>query len=516
MDMFAEDSIAILEKALPQYVTAQRWFRAKARTVRSLEITGDVPLKSPEWVVLVIRIEYADGENDVYLLPVQFRPEDSGDGAIARIREGAFYDALGDEEFRTALLDAIGCDEVFEGRNGRLVTSRTNAYERQCGQWVPELGSKVSRAEQSNSSIIYGDRYILKLFRKLESGINPDIEIGKFLTDRGFTHIPAVLGEIRYESGGDVMYAGILQAFVANEGDAWKYTLDELSCFFDRALREKTPPERVTAHPFDLLCEEVSALERQIIGEYIESAHLLGTRTAEMHAALASRPDNPDFAPETFNSEYAAVAYGEMQHEADRAFQLLRDKQDTLTGDAAESAKRLLRAEAQVLQRFSSFRNAKISAMRIRHHGDYHLGQVLYTGHDFVIIDFEGEPARPLSARRMKALAMRDVAGMVRSFSYAAYAALFGQVEGVPADAASCARVEAWGTFWASTVSREFLKSYLSKAHGSSFAGTDAGEQRLLFDAFVLQKALYEVAYELNNRPDWVQIPLSGILGLIG
>lgn len=513
--MIAEESISGLEQALPKYVTGQRWFRAKARTIRSLRVIDAVALKE-KWYVLVIRIEYADSEHDLYLLPVASRSAQTGVNAIADVSGTAFYDALPDDDFRTALLDAIGCDQVFDGRTGRLITSRTNAYERQCGQWVPELGSKVSRAEQSNTSIIYGDQYILKLFRKLESGVNPDIEIGKFLTEHNFSHTPTVLGELRYEThDGDTMYAGILQAFVANEGDAWKYTLDELSCFFDRALREKSLPPALTAHPFELLLEEVSALERQMIGEYLESAHLLGTRTAEMHCALASGTENPDFLPEPFTREYAAVVYEEMQHEADRAFDVLRDKASTLKGEAGHSAKRLLASEQDVRRRFSSFRESTVSALRIRHHGDYHLGQVLYTGDDFVIIDFEGEPARPLSARRMKTLAMRDVAGMVRSFSYAAFAALFGQVPGVPSDAENRSRVEAWASFWATAVSREFLKSYLAKALGSNFAGNDVAEKRMLFDAFILQKALYEVSYELNNRPDWVQIPLGGILGLI-
>lgn len=514
--MVAEQAIHELEKALPEFVTRQRWFRAKARTIRGLQVKDTVQWRSDQSLFVVIRVEYTDSEHEMYLLPVLFQTGNAAENAIARSSGGAFYDALQNEEFRTSLLDAIGCDEVCEGRNGRLVTARTNAFERQCGQWVPELSSKVSRAEQSNSSIIYNDKYILKLFRKLESGVNPDIEIGKFLTEHNFEHTPAVLGDIRYETrDGDAMYAGILQSFVANEGDAWKYTLDELAAYFDRALRERSLPEIATAHPFELLLEEPSALERQTVGTYVQSARLLGARTAEMHAALASDSADPDFTPEPFDREFAQATYDEMQQEADRAFGLLRNKLNGLQGTAGESAKRLLAFEQQVRNRFSAFRDNQVSAMRIRHHGDYHLGQVLYTGQDFVIIDFEGEPARPLAARRMKTLAMRDVAGMARSFSYAGYAALFGQVPGVPDDPAARSRVQAWAAFWVSTVSREFLKSYLSKALGSEFAGSDMGEQKLMFDAFALQKALYEVAYELNNRPEWVQIPLSGILGLI-
>ncbi len=184
-----------------------------------------------------------------------------------------------------------------------------------------------------------------------------------------------------------------------------------------------------------------------------------------------------------------------------------------LPGEAAESARRLIAAESKVRDRFSSLRDREITAVRIRHHGDFHLGQVLYTGTDFIIIDFEGEPARPLAHRRIKTLAMRDVAGMIRSFSYAAYAALEPDTSDRPADERD--RTEPWASFWAAWAGAEYLKAYFETAANSAFVGNSESERRILFDAFVLQKALYEVSYELNNRPDWVQIPLRGILTLV-
>ncbi len=179
-----------------------------------------------------------------------------------------------------------------------------------------------------------------------------------------------------------------------------------------------------------------------------------------------------------------------------------------LPGQAAEDGAKLLELEGEIRERLSALRTAQIHTARIRHHGDYHLGQVLWTGSDFMIIDFEGEPARPLADRRMKTFAMRDVAGMVRSFSYAGYAA-------IPKEQAGSTQFEAWADYWGAVVSAEYLKAYFATADGAPFVGRDRDEQRLLFDAFVLQKALYEVAYELNNRPDWVRIPLRGILNLM-
>lgn len=525
-----EQQLSRIEALLPDWIPQQRWYRAKARTISGLHVDDSVPAKCPGTFTTIVRIEYKDGETDTYLLPlamVERSSELAAADVLAQVRDqsGAqrvLVNALAQADFRMSLLDAIACDDVFEGVNGSLVTRRTNAFDRQCGQAVPELTSKVSRAEQSNSSIIFGDQYILKVFRKLEEGINPDIEIGRFLTDQEFASTPQVLGTVEYlpkhsESGEPPapMYAAILQKFVANQGDAWKFTLDSLTGFFERALPNGDAPALPGTHPFELMKQQLPPAARQTIGDYVESARLLGTRTAQMHAALASSETHPDFAPQSFARESLPSLRAEMVHEADRAFGLLRDKQSSLKGEAAISAQRLLAAEADVRSRFDLLNDRDLSALVIRHHGDYHLGQVLYTGSDFTIIDFEGEPARPLSQRRQRAFAMRDVAGMVRSFSYAGFAALFGQVPGVKVDDANYQRIENWAAFWGAWVSAEYLRAYFLEAEGKPFVSTSEGERKLLFDVFALQKALYEVAYELNNRPDWVQIPLRGILSLI-
>jgi maltose alpha-D-glucosyltransferase/alpha-amylase len=226
-----------------------------------------------------------------------------------------------------------------------------------------------------------------------------------------------------------------------------------------------------------------------------------------MHAAFEDENAGPDFAPEPFTSHDGQKLYQDLLSQADIAFEALRRKQAILTGAAAEAAHQVLRLEPEITTRFGALRESSISAVRIRHHGDYHLGQVLYTGSDFMIIDFEGEPARPLSERRRKALAMRDVAGMLRSFQYAAYAALF--------DSKGSGSLESWADFWTQQVSAIYLEAYFSTARGLRCIPSSAAEQHVLLDAFLLQKALYELAYELNNRPDWVLIPLRGILSLM-
>ncbi|MBV9226103.1 MAG: putative maltokinase [Acidobacteriaceae bacterium] len=524
----SDDLLGQISKLLPEFLRSRRWFRAKARTISQIQVEDVVPFSAVNHL-LVLKVSYAEGESDTYLLPLSLTAKaddavlDMGGMeplAVLRSRDGQdrmLYSAFANPAFRSSLLSAIAENKSFPGKKGIFSAERIEAPGANTVDLNPQLDSTVSRAEQSNTSVIFGTQFILKLFRKVEPGINPDIEVGAFLTEHGFANTPAVLGTLEYQSEAEnASYsAGILQKFVPNRGDAWKYTLDSLSGFFERALLHSTPPESFAGkHPLQLMEQTVPADARQLIGDYIESARLLGQRTAEMHAVLA-RGTEADFAPEPFSASDAEKLYEEMHRQADTTFNVLRQKEGTITGAGAGSSRELLQKEDLVRERFAELRNSQIDAHRIRFHGDYHLGQVLYTGDDFMIIDFEGEPARPLSERRDKALALRDVAGMVRSFQYAAYAALFGQVPGLSANANNWEAVERWSAFWYAWVSAAYLKGYFETAGSPNFIPSSPDGRRLALDAFLLHKALYEVAYELNNRPDWVRIPLRGILGLI-
>lgn len=520
------DEIAVggLRALLPEHIASRRWYRAKTKTIREIRIEDVIALPETARFILVLGIAFSDGEIDNYILPVASATgEATQEEVIAQLvcatgETGALYSALGDHEFRSGLLQAIVCEQQLAGRNGVLQATRTQALRASCEAEAPALESFVSRAEQSNTSIVYGNQFILKLFRKLETGINPDVEIGRFLTERGFRNTPAVLGSIEYRRQGiDTPYGvAILQQFVPNKGDAWKFTLDSLRSFFERALPGKRlAPSLTTEHPLMLIGQEVPPKLRLFVGDYLDAAALLGKRTAQMHAALADANGGPDFAPEPMSSVDTERLSEDLTREAKATFDLLRRRQSTLARTTAESVERLLALESQVASRLSALRNHQISAVRIRFHGDYHLGQVLYTGQDFMIIDFEGEPARPLAERRAKALALRDVAGMIRSFQYAAFAGLFGQIPGLPDDAASQTVIEGWATAWNAAVGSAYLKAYFEQAGSAPFIPSNWQERRMLLDAFILQKALYEVAYELNNRPQWLSIPLRGILSLL-
>ncbi len=525
---------ARLEAVLPGYLRTRRWFGGKARSVQSTQILEAIPMptESPLAYIILAQVEYTDGEPEIYVLPLAFGPEDQvaqgqdKQQVVARLRlqgkgeeqEGVLYEVLGEKGFSRLLLEAVARHRQFKGEFGRMVASHSHAFRALLGSDGANLEPAVLKAEQSNSSIVYGNRFILKLFRRLEAGLNPDLEIGRFLTEqREFTHVPTVAGALEYRRGREEPRTlAILNGFVPNEGDAWSYTLDALGHYFERVLAR---PAEVLAAP--LPCTPLLAQIEQdlpppvsdFVATYLEDAYLLGQRTAECHVALASEPDDPNFAPEPFTDFYRRSLYHAMLSLADEAFQLLRRRLLDLPEAIQEDARRALELEPEARRRFRSIRDRKITAMRIRCHGDYHLGQVLHTGKDFVIIDFEGEPARPLSERRIKRSPLRDVAGMLRSFHYASYAALLGHVAGVRQE--DLASSEPLVRFWYLWVSVAFLKAYLAVARPANLLPQGLEELQVLLDAHLLEKAVYELFYELNNRPEWVGIPLRGILQLL-
>jgi len=345
--------------------------------------------------------------------------------------------------------------------------------------------------EQSNTSLMFGRRFMLKLFRRLEPGPNPELEISRFLTGRGFTHIPPLAAGLEYERAGDEPTSlALLQAFVANTGTAWEQAVHDVR----RSLLGDAPVAPAT--------KTVS---------FLPSATALGQRTAEFHLALGAG-DDPAFAPEAFTADHVAEIVAHLKDDVDRSLALLADRLDTLPHAAQDRARHVLDAHDRLTSHAATFATVPARAMRTRVHGDYHLGQVLCAGQDFVIIDFEGEPARPLAERRAKQSPLKDVAGMLRSFSYAAYATWLAESEQHP-DLSP--RFEARAHKWEAAVSAAFLTRYRqTMARAALVPADDHGFGRLL-DAFLLEKALYELRYELASRPRWVSIPLLGVLRIL-
>jgi maltose alpha-D-glucosyltransferase/alpha-amylase len=526
---------AALERILLPYIRARRWFGGKARGIRAAVIVEILPIHDaglPAFLTLV-RMDYSDGDAETYTLPLMYARGERAEGvlrdqpyaAIARLlfkereEEGIIFDACVDEGFAESLLVGIARHRRREGFEGELVASRTYEFKQIRGPAEGRLSSSVLKAEQSNTSLLFGDRFILKLFRRIQPGVNPDLEIGLFLTEKKFSHIPPVAGAVEYRRGREEpMTLAILNQFVPNEGDAWKFTLDHLTHFFEHAVAEQGKMEGLSlpSSPLlDLAEPDVPPAVAEIIGPYLESARLLGQRTGEMHLVLASEPERPSFAPEPFSRLYQRSLYQSMRSLTGQVFQLLRQRLQTLPEGTRPEVQKVLDQEAKILERFRSLMDMKITAMRIRCHGDYHLGQVLYTGKDFVIIDFEGEPARPLSERRIKRSPLRDVAGMLRSFNYAAYSALFSQRDSGLIRPEDLAFLESSAQFWRLWVSAAFLKAYLGEASKGNFIPRAKREVQALLDIYLLEKGVYELGYELNNRPEWIMIPIQGIRELI-
>ncbi len=561
--LFSGPGKAAFEAALAARLPAFRWFAAKARMLRAVTLAEAIPLDGGAWLLL-LDAAYEQGEAERYVLPLAFAadapgapaaPGSAGGAAgaghadpeprriVARLEgggaagSGTLYDPFEDGAFARGLLAAIAGGRSFRGPASEAAAWSDPGFAALAGADAQAGGAELEPrplgGEQSNTSIRFGDRLVLKLFRKLEPGINPDLEIGRFLTRfTNFRQVPPVAGGLDLRGGGDggrgrePITLAVLQGFVASEGDAWSFTLDALGRYFDRARtgwgRGDTGPAAVPAQPLLELAAAAGGANPpaelyERIGTYLPSARLLGERTAELHLALAAAPaGQPAFAPEPFSTLHQRSLYESMRTHAGRTFKLLQQLLDDLAPGERAAAAAVLAAQDQVRQRFALLLGPKVTATRIRTHGDYHLGQVLFTGKDFVILDFEGEPARPLSERRLKRSPLRDVAGMVRSFQYAAYARLFEEAASGLIPPAEMPVFESWALFWARWVSAAFLGAYLERAAGASFVPAQRSELATLLDAYVLEKAIYELAYELNHRPAWVRIPLAGIQQILG
>ncbi|MGH9308529.1 MAG: putative maltokinase, partial [Vicinamibacterales bacterium] len=378
-------------------------------------------------------------------------------------------------------------------------------------------------AVQSNTSLVYGDRLILKLFRRLQPGINPDYEIGRQLTEEiHFPRVPAVAGAIEYRVVAEQPSTiAMMQQLVESQADGWSHATDEVGRFFENVEGRPAPAVPQPSTFAELTDMTPAAGVRDIVSGYYGVAETLGRRTAEVHLALASDSSNPAFAPEPLSKDDLATVSRDAAAQARAAFDALRalTSADAQAGtskvpvDVAARIQSLLAQETPLLQRIKSVAALDLSASKIRVHGDYHLGQVLWAEGDFYILDFEGEPARPIAQRRHKQSPLKDVAGMLRSFSYAAYAGLFAHVATRPGQ---FEQLEPWARNWQAWASAAFLRGYFAAAGMAMFIPSAPSQREALLELFLLDKALYELNYELNNRPDWLRIPLEGILDILG
>ncbi len=514
------------ETALMDFLPRQRWFGGKARQIKAVKIEDWAAFNDGSTALVLIEAAYASGAPESYLLALgltfgkasdELRAQHPG-AVLARIdsveNEGVLHNALFDDNSGDALLKLVGEAGELPSRNGMIRGVPSSIFSELRGDTAlaPRLGS----AEQSNTSIIFGDKLILKLFRRQQEGPNPDTEIGRYLTEKtSFANIAPFGGSIEYSrEGRQTSTLAMLQGLVANEGDGWQWTLEELDRYYESNASQLLPPEHMPDSQPSLLSlseadEPLFARER--MGIYLEAAALLGARTAEMHLALAQETEDPAFAPEPLSPEDLNRLRENLIEHATSAFDALKENLSHLPDNAVELAGLVLSRRRLAIHRMRQLAAGEMQALRTRIHGDYHLGQVLRVKGDFVILDFEGEPARSLEERRAKQSPLKDVAGMLRSFSYAAFSATMRYSSRRPE---AYEQLEPWARLWEQSASSAFLRRYREAIKIASIVPEQPAQFERLLEVYMLDKALYELVYELNNRPNWVRIPLTGMLAL--
>ncbi len=530
-DVFSAEMEASLAGLMPAFLRKRRWYLGQPRIVRQVEMLDAIPLPESAAHILLLRVHYSQGEPDVYTLPLSVAQGEKGEEVahqfpefiLARLQHpdgsaGVLYSALCDPQFGVSLLNAIGRRRRARGRAGEIWAAHTPDFREIWGSDRPQLAPSPLRGDYNHSALTFGDRFFLKLYRKVEPDRSPELEVELFLNQKtGFRNAPRVAGWLEYKTNGqEPVTLGILQGRVQFEATGWQYTMDSLSLFFERAFAKTYDVTGIPApEPFAVpLRMEIAPAAVELLGDYAEMVRLLGKRTAEMHLALASRPDDPAFAPDPFTDFYRYSLYHGMLVLSMRTFELLRNTK--LPENTQPEAAKLIAREPDLHSRLQALRDRRINVTRIRHHGDYHLGQVLHTGKDFVVVDFEGDPRRSIGQRRIKGCPLRDVASMLRSLDYAAHSALLGQIPGVIPREDTAEALHGWATFWSRWASALFLAGYLDTAGRPSFLPATVDDMRLLLQFSLLERALVELSHELTQRLDWARIPVHGLLEILG
>ncbi len=492
----------IEQKVLPAYLANQRWFAEKGSPIEqtTLADVGDWTTELGSWLLALFDVSTHAGTAK-YSIPLTVVFEEDAryaklqPAAIARVRQqakvGVLADAAFDENFCRVLIETIGDGGEYRTERGRLIFAATKAYAGMCAEAGSDLSLGAQLAQGSNTALRVGDKLFLKLYRKLQSGTNPEVEVGRFLTDVAhFPNIVPVGGTVEYRGDdGNVFALALLQAFVMNQGDGWDYTINYLVRFLEDRRSD-------------------AAMTEDVHGAYLALAKVLAQRTAELHVAFTTSTDDPAFEPEPITE--ADLRHWRDQVVADlaRTFELIAQPEhlhEAARMDAVQLAEVWNGLERRVAREADRL---IATGRKIRHHGDYHLGQVLLKRNDFIIVDFEGEPARPLEERRAKSSPLRDVAGMFRSFTYARRAAL--QRCSITSSE-DCAKWDPLLEQWEQETRKVFLRVYDDIACA---AGLYPSFEKIVpfLTLFEIEKALYEVRYELSNRPDWAGIPMRSLI----
>jgi maltose alpha-D-glucosyltransferase / alpha-amylase len=513
-------------EVLPVFLAAQRWYAGKGQEIAGTELIERAEWATPagRWMLCFARVHFSDGSTQHYALPLALAWEESSVERIqsllhctlARVRQrahvGVLYDAFWDADFSRSVVAAMERGEQLSVAGGHFTFSRTAAYQ---PADVAALPVAHPAFEQSNTMVILGDRMVLKGYRRLQRGVNPEIEMGRFLTEvAGFRHIAAVLGTIEYHrTDGELIALGVLQQYVENQGSGWNYTVEYLGRFLDANLATTSPEAGAgEASPTPSGPQSSAEAPGSPHAPFLVLVRTLGRRTGELHAALSRATGRSEFDPEPASEADWTAWIDRVRQDAAQTLTALEQRRATLPEHVRREVDALLGLQDEVRARVEAIASRGVRAMKSRYHGDYHLGQVLLSAHDFIIVDFEGEPSRPLAERRAKHSPLRDVAGMLRSFGYAAAVALDEATAERPHDRQRLAPLV---LNWRRESESAFMEAYREAVNGSATYPQKHEDAARLIELFVLEKALYEVRYELDLRPEWLRIPIAGLLEML-
>jgi maltose alpha-D-glucosyltransferase/alpha-amylase len=513
---------------LPRYLAKQSWFSGKAGRIDATRIADWGELAESAATLVLVEVQYESGEPDEYMVPLamtygpdadrlrQNFPNSILSSVVSHRGRGLLHDAACADAACAAALSLIESAGQVQTRRGRIRGVPGAALSTLRGAPDTPLPPVRGSKEQSTMSVTFGDRLILKMFRRQQPGPNPEAEIGRYLAEKAaFDGMPGFAGTIEYQrpTAEDSTLA-MLQGFVANEGDGWTLALEELERYYENCARVPLPEDIEGSDANDLIAISAQPPSQQAhdyVGIALDSLARLGRRTAALHLALAAPSEDPAFSPEPLTSADIQSLLVQVRERAAGVFDVLRDSVARLPDEMLDLAGLALGRRKQILDSLRYVGGPELRAQRTRIHGDYHLGQVLRVRTDYVILGFEGEPARPLKERRAKHSPLKDVVGMLRSLAYAAYVGLINYTARRPED---FKKLEPWARLWERSTAAEFLRAYREIVSGTALLPSGEEDLRGLLALYWLDRVLYELSYELNNRPGWAHIPLIGILSL--
>jgi len=503
---------------LEEYIIKQRWYGGKASAMKYIDIVDffKIENESDLFYGVLVEVNFKEAFVQEYFLPMGLVKEKDyvDDQIISRLnlkgRKGYLVDAILLESFREQVFNKVVEGDKFKYEN----------VEYRRGRKCVDDSYKSSRflsGEQSNTSIVFNDRYILKFFRRVYTDQNPDYEISKYLTNKGyFTNTPGYCGSITLKfSDKNTMTLALMQELVENQGDAWEYFVENIEKSYNKLSKEGHDVMKLEILPkyLQIKLDDINPdLLKWFNREIFEDVEKIALRTAEMHISLGMERIIASFTPVTYSYDYTVWLKNRLMYMLDNRINLLENNIHKLDGLMLEMAKYLLDNKKEVKKRFLDFDESKLKSERIRLHGDYHLGQILVQNRDFYVIDFEGEPESTIRDRKVKQPPLKDVAGIFRSFNYALYSTIFNNHENYKHDLEDL--FHSAEVIYSNMVGI-FLRTYIDKVQNNNLNIGYIKEIEFLLEYCLLEKAIYELGYELNARPRWSIIPLKGIYNIL-